>query len=60
MPVHPASDFLLYFLKHKITISVARDLLGLGLFPVTQHSAWIVKIMQSLFLMITFFFHVFR
>merc|ERR1712032_680014 len=37
-----------------------KDVLQVGLFPVSEHSMWIVKILQSLFLLITYFFHVFR
>lgn len=53
------TSYIVFYTPYAALIFV-KDLLGLGLFPVTPHSAWIVKIMQSLFLMITFFFHVFR
>ena len=49
---------MFYIILH--TKCFSRDVLQVGLFPVSEHSMWIVKILQSLFLLITYFFHVFR
>ena len=39
---------------------VSRDCLNLGILSITQHNAWILQVLQSLFLLFTYFFHIFR
>jgi len=53
------TSFIVFYTPHASLIFI-KDILRLGLFPVSDHSMWIVKILQSLFLLITYFFHVFR
>jgi len=51
---------LIVFYTPNASLIFIKDVLQVGLFSVSDHSMWIVKILQSLFLLITYFFHVFR
>merc|ERR1719378_604875 len=53
------TSFIVFYTPHA-SLTFIRNIVNMGLFDVNNHSIWIFNILNSLFLLITFFFHVFR
>jgi len=53
------TSFIVFYTP-SAALTFIRDCLNLGILSRTQHNAWILQVLQSLFLLFTYFFHIFR
>merc|ERR1712117_555536 len=53
------TSYIVFYTPHA-ALSFIRNVVDMGFFAVDEHSMWIFKVLHSLFLLISFFFHIFR